>query len=93
MCDAAMIREYGLLGAFDTVINMLGERVAIVTSFTNEISEDEDKNNNDDRSYSQTSEEPEIELEGIMYAELQCNSIALATQLHYRFAREKENLF
>ncbi len=34
MCDADMLREYGLLGAFDTVANMLGERVAVVYGYS-----------------------------------------------------------
>ena len=29
MCDAAMILEYGLVGAFDTVAMLYGEEVAI----------------------------------------------------------------
>lgn len=30
MCDAAMVLEYGLVGAFDTVAMLCGEEVAIV---------------------------------------------------------------
>ena len=30
MCDAAMIAEYGLVGAFDTVAMLFGEEVAII---------------------------------------------------------------
>jgi non-ribosomal peptide synthetase component F len=31
MCDAEMIRAYGLVGAFDTVTNMRGEEIAVIT--------------------------------------------------------------
>jgi acyl-CoA synthetase (AMP-forming)/AMP-acid ligase II/outer membrane protein assembly factor BamB len=91
MCDASLLKEYGLLGSFDTVVNLLGERIAVVTKFVKENtqeeedSEDDDSNEDHDTNNDDGSENEELTTEGIMYAELQYNSMALATQLYYRF--------
>lgn len=72
MCDADMLLEYGLVGAFDTVVNMMGEQVAVITGAQHaEEAADED--------------DDEMEFEGSTYAELQYHSQALATHLFYRF--------
>jgi acyl-CoA synthetase (AMP-forming)/AMP-acid ligase II/outer membrane protein assembly factor BamB len=91
MCDASLLKEYGLIGSFDTVVNLLGERIAIVTKFVKENtqeeedSEENDSNGEEDTKNDEGSETEELTTEGIMYAELQYNSMALATQLYYRF--------
>ena len=39
MCDASMLIDYGIIGAFDTVCNQRGEDFAIYTGIYNENSE------------------------------------------------------
>lgn len=73
MCDAAMIFEYGLVGAFDTVASMRGEDVAIVTPTAS---------TSDDAASDVCSEDS---MNGISYSEIQFSALALSCQLSNRF--------
>ncbi|RYG65479.1 hypothetical protein EON64_11820 [archaeon] len=92
MCDSDMLMEYGLVGGFDTVVNMMGEQIAVVTGYSiiededHDIDNEENDNKDDNASTSSSSQDgPTLALEGVTYAELQYYSQSLATHLYYRF--------
>lgn len=66
------LNEYGLLGAFDTVCLMMGERNAILDPLTDyfQLEQDDDQSEDDD---------------GITFSDLQFSSQAIATMLYHRF--------
>ena len=83
MCDASMLFDYGLLGAFDAVALMLGESNAVVDGATSVLSSDS-IDNSDDSSRSEFSRSSSVE-NGISYAEIQLASKILSCQLKLRF--------
>jgi acyl-coenzyme A synthetase/AMP-(fatty) acid ligase len=82
MCDASMLLEYGLLGAFDTVALLRGECSALINGPTALSSESFDPS--DDSSQSEHSQSSSAE-NGMCYSELQLASKILSCQLKLRF--------
>jgi acyl-CoA synthetase (AMP-forming)/AMP-acid ligase II/outer membrane protein assembly factor BamB/acyl carrier protein len=91
MCDAGLLREYGIVNAFDTVANMCGEKVALIASFQQESKQviDEIDLPNDEIDTSgdiePSEEENGLDIDGATYFEIQQNSILLSNQLRMRF--------
>lgn len=74
MCDSDTILEYGLVGAFDTVANMMGEDTAIILQNAEAVFNPSDDSDG----------VPEGDVE-VTYMELKYNSEALSLLLYYRF--------
>lgn len=70
MIDDTLLQEYGLLGSFDTIVNMSGEQVAIKLQPVEETDEDDEE------------DDP---MSSISFIELQDNSTLLSNQLKMRF--------
>lgn len=81
MCDSQMLREYGLLAALDSVGNMCGEQIAVITGLDGSaINTDAD-----DKSHSEAGSVSESqEIQGITFLEIQQNSIFLSNQMYMR---------
>jgi acyl-CoA synthetase (AMP-forming)/AMP-acid ligase II/outer membrane protein assembly factor BamB len=89
---ALSLQEYGILGAMNSMANMCGEQLAVITSLVpSTADEDEmdipqsmDEGNAEDAIVVDQGEELGWEAKGVTYFELQQNSIFLSNQMYMR---------
>jgi hypothetical protein len=81
-----VVQEHGLVGAFDTMVMIHDEELAIIFGGRHRNETDLFATKHDN-SYSQdrVGDESDVELQGLTFVELQISSLDLAAHLYHRF--------
>jgi non-ribosomal peptide synthetase component F len=81
-----VVQEHGLVGAFDTMVMIHDEELAVIfgdrhRNVTDLVAEEHGSSNSQDR----IGDESDVELQGLTFVELQISSQDLAAHLYHRF--------
>lgn len=81
-----VLEEHGLVGAFDTMVMIHDEELAIIFGNSDRIRPDPSvTEHGSSHSYDAIRDETEAELQGLTFVELQISSQELAAHLYHRF--------